>query len=130
MLDFQQGLFVIGVLLLSGGVYFAISQLRKRVSEQSVEFEQMKNLSISLQSANILQGKKIEQMDKLLKLVGKKQRSLNTQSKGISKSYEQASKMLSIGADPQDIMDCCQLTKGEIQLLSQLQKSQVDNNVH
>ncbi|PIP80403.1 MAG: hypothetical protein COW84_05485 [Gammaproteobacteria bacterium CG22_combo_CG10-13_8_21_14_all_40_8] len=126
----QQILLMLGIGLLSAGFYYLLSQFKIKLERLSQDYEQLKNQFIVIQSAHIIQGKKLQDTEVELKHMVHLKKNLSLQPKNASKSYEQAAKMLSIGANPNDIMECCQLTKGEIQLLSQLQKSQLEGFVH
>ncbi len=126
----QQILLIAGIASLCGGFYFALYQLRKRLNIATTEINHLKNLMIALQSSNRFQGKKLNQVDVGHKKLLRQQKSLENTPNNQHKSYEQAAKMLSMGASPDDIMDCCQLTRGEVQLLSQLNKSTTESFVH
>jgi len=119
MIEIQQLLFVIGITTVFFGFFWALHQTRIKLYQTQAELLEIKNTLVAIKSTGIGQGKRIIDVDSKLKKIGNTQ-PLNQPSKLANKNYQQATKMLSMGIEAEEIMDCCGLTKGEIQLLMQL----------
>ncbi len=123
MITLQQLLFVLGLSSTLLGFFWALQQTRAKLHIVEAELEQIKNALVALKSTGIGQGKRIIDVDSQLKKLEDKQHLNNSVTRPIGfndKNYQQAAKMLSMGVQAEEIMDCCGLTRGEIQLLVQL----------
>ncbi len=122
MIESQQLLFIIGMSILVAGVFWALHQTRQKLEQTELQLEQIKNSLIALKSTGIGQGKRIIDVNSQLKKLESKQHTI-LPGEVSDKSYKQAAKMLSMGVEAEEIMECCGLNRGEIQLLIQLNSS-------
>jgi hypothetical protein len=123
MIESQQLLFVIGLGAVVLGLFWALHQTRAKLHQLQHEVIQIKNSIVGIKSIGIGQGKRLINVDSLIKKIENdsyKKTQLNQSSKQSEKNYQQAAKMLSMGVLAEDIMNCCGLTRGEMQLLVQL----------
>ncbi len=119
-MDIQQLAFISGLGLIVLGIFWALHQTRVKLRETSIELAEIRNLLVAIKSTGIGQGKKIININSELKNLKSKQQLRQLQDVS-EKGFQQASKMLSMGVDAEEVMECCSLTRGEIQLLTQLQ---------
>jgi len=123
MIESQQLLFAIGLSAVVLGLFWALQQTRSKLYQLQNELTQIKNSLVGIKSTGIGQGKRLINVGSQLKKIESesyKNNYSNQTSKQPEKNYQQAAKMLSMGVLAEEIMDCCGLTRGEIQLLVQL----------
>ena len=122
-MESQQLLFIFGVSAVVLGLFWALHQTRSKLYQLQDELFHIKNALVGIKSTGIGQGKRLIDVDSQLKKIKSDSYKIshsNPSSKQAEKNYQQAAKMLSMGVVADEIMDCCGLTRGEIQLLIQL----------
>lgn len=124
-LSFSPWLLVAGILLLVAGMLFAFYFQYQQIKNNALQIENLKEQVVLIKSITVSQGKKLTQVSSHVKELNMN-KDLRLQEPVVNKSYQQAAKMLAMGAEPEEIMDCCDLTRGEIQLISQLNLSAKD----
>jgi len=125
-----QIILLLGAFLLMAGFFWALQQNRAKVEKIKQQLDDLKNRMVSIQSSNISQGKSICRLNAEVKTLLAQRQHMEEHTKMANKAYQQAAKMLSMGASPDDIMDCCELTRGEVQLIAQLQRSEDGSRMH
>lgn len=125
-LSFFPWLFIAGILLLVAAILLVFYFQNQHLKNTQHQLAELKEQFALIKTITVSQGKKLLKVSSTVKAIDFK-KDLQQQEPVMNKSYQQAAKMLSMGADPEEIMDCCDLTRGEIQLISQLNFSARDN---
>ncbi len=125
-MSFLQWLLLASMTLFVGGFLLTIYVFNKKRKQTAMDLANLQQQFASLKAISITQGKKLIKVSGNIKdLSAQKER--HYQEPIVNKAYQQAAKMLAMGAEPEEIMECCDLTRGEVQLISQLNSSAKQN---
>ena len=125
-LSFSPWLLIAGIFLLVAAIVLVFYFHHQHLKNTEHQLAELKEQLALIKTITVSQGKKLLKVSSAVKAIDFK-KDLQQQEPVMNKSYQQAAKMLSMGAEPEEIMDCCDLTRGEIQLISQLNFSARDN---
>jgi len=113
---------IFGLSLFGGGLVVAMYLMHSKFQNLVIEVNSIQQKNEQLKNITQVQGQKILFLSKHIREMEQNQ-TQNLPEKQVNKAYQQAAIMLTNGVDMEEIMDCCDLTKGEIQLISQMEQS-------
>ncbi len=123
---FSPVLFFIGLVLLLAGMMVLFYFQHRLILKNAHQLDELKKQLALVKTLTLSQGKKILSVSGRVKAIDIHPLPPLPEPV-VNKAYQQAAKMLAMGAEPEEIMDCCDLTRGEIQLIFQLNHPLKDN---
>jgi hypothetical protein len=108
-----------GVCLLLIGCFYLLAQ---RIENLSLKIAELEEEVCAIGNGAIGVGRQLTAVASELKLVESNQEEMSYRDSHQPKPYLQAAKMAQMGADVQDLMDSCELTQGEAELLVHLHR--------
>ncbi|WP_210395712.1 DUF2802 domain-containing protein [Motiliproteus sediminis] len=99
--------------------------LRRKVAEQERRHEALinvlRNEILAMNSASVGVGKRVQQVERKLNITAEKQQELENRDPG-ALAYNQAAKLMEMGADVDDLVSSCGIARPEAELMALLHR--------
>jgi hypothetical protein len=116
------------VLLLGVGVTMLLLQWRRNSSVQREQLETMQNDLRALCNAAVQVGERLNKLEQEFKGVQRRQQELGTRQDQLdlaepeARTFEQAVKLVRKGASVEEIIEICDLSRGEAELIAMMHR--------
>jgi hypothetical protein len=120
---------LMGLMFLSIGVAGAVWVLWRRYDATQSELVRLSDELDQLHRVLRSHGGALRQLESQVRKAAVVPKSQSHQQRP-AKTFRQAAKMLAMGVEPDEIRLCCELTKGEMDLLMQMQAAQTRSEMH
>ena len=124
---------VAGMFAISTLFYFLaecrISKLNKSIKSLQIKNNALQNDFTAICSSAVNMGNRIESLDTIINTLTDRQEKYELQDPS-NKTYKQAKILLNNGVDLEDVVDNCDVTYGEAELLAMLQRHEKQGSHH